>query len=374
MKIPPFKLERYFAKYEFSAPHLLSCSDCEPLTLKELLALADEEGVRMWDELSLGYTESQGGPQLRSEIAQLYDTIAPENLLVAAPQELIFIAMNALLEKDDHVIVTVPGYQSLYQMAYSLGCEVTKWEVRKEADRWYFDIDELRSAIKKNTKLIVINFPHNPTGALLSHDELNDIVELARSHGIAIFSDEMYHRLEFNSADRLPAVSDLYEDGISLFGMSKSFGLAGLRIGWLSTRNKEILSQCAAFKDYTTICNSAPSEALALIALRARDTIIKRNLDIIQTNLALLDEFFHRYPTIFSWVKPKAGPILFAELLSPVQIDEFCHKVVETKGVMLLPSTVYDYPGNYFRIGFGRKDMPEVLRIFEEYVKEFLKA
>jgi aspartate/methionine/tyrosine aminotransferase len=367
MQIKNFALERYFSKYEFSAPYLLCCSDCEPLTLKELLSFADKSTLKLWEDLWLGYTESQGHPLLRKEITTLYKSIHQNEVLITAPEEGIFIAMNTLLSKNDNVIVTFPGYQSLYEIAKSIGCEITQWEPDSD---WHFDIDILKKLIKTNTKMIVINFPHNPTGAQLNQKEFEEILQLAKKNNIIIFSDEMYRFLEYNQNDCLPSASDLYENAISLFGMSKTFGLAGLRIGWLTTKNKVFFQKFANFKDYTTICSSAPSEILAIIAIKAKNLIIKRNLEIIEKNLQVLDEFFKKYSNIFNWKKPKAGPIGFPQLLLPIKIDEFCLDLVNKKGVMILPSTVYDFKSNNFRIGFGRKNLKTALHKFEEYLEE----
>lgn len=370
MKIQPFQLERYFAMYEFSAPYLLSCSDCEPLTLKELLSLSDKESLELWDKLWLGYTESLGLPLLRQEVSKLYNGIKPEEVLIITPEEGIFIAMNVILEKGDHVVVTFPGYQSLYELANSLGCEVTKWTPDSVDGGWKFNLDTLKTSIKGNTKLIVVNFPHNPTGALPTKEEYQQIIEIAKEKNIILFSDEMYRYLEYDSKDRLDSASDLYENAVSLFGVSKTFALAGLRIGWLTTKNKTLYQQFANFKDYTTICSSAPSEILALMALRAKDKIVERNMAIIKNNLALLDDFFKRYERLFDWSRPKAGTIAFPTFKSDKKIAEFCLDLVNKKGVMLLPSTVYDFETNSFRVGFGRRNMPEALKRLGNYLSE----
>lgn len=370
MKIQPFRLERYFSKYEFSTPYLLSCSDCEPLTLKELLSLADKETLDLWEKLWLGYTESQGLPLLRQEISKFYNDIKLEETLIITPEEGIFIAMNVLLEKGDHVIVAFPGYQSLYEIANSLGCEVTKWMPNKVDSGWKFDIETLKSSIKENTKLIVVNFPHNPTGALAKKNEYQQIIKIAKEKDITLFSDEMYRYLEYNPKDRLDSASDLYDNAVSLFGVSKTFALAGLRIGWLTTKNKALFQQLASFKDYTTICSSAPSEVLALMALRAKNKIIERNTTIIKGNLKLLDDFFKQYEKLFDWCRPKAGTIAFPTFKPEKKISDFCLDLVNKKGVMLLPSSVYDFESNSFRIGFGRRSMPEALKRLKEYLNE----
>ena len=369
MKIEPFKLERYFAKYEFSAPLLLSCSDCEAFSLNDILSMADKNSLNLWNNLKLGYTESQGHPILREEISRLYLNITPEDVLVITPEEGIYIAMNSILQKNDHVIVTFPGYQSLYEIANSIGCDVSRWTPQNEKG-WFFDVKEFKNLIRDNTKLIVINFPHNPTGATIQEKELKEIIDIARQKNIIVFSDEMYRFLEYDKTNRISSACDLYENAVSLFGMSKSFALAGLRIGWLTTKNSDLLKRFVTYKDYTTICGSATSEILAIIALRSKEIIFERNLGLIGSNLKILDDFFAKYMALFDWYRPKAGPIGFPTLKTQTDVCDFCLDLVEKKGVMLLPSKVYDINGNFFRIGFARNNMPKAVEKLDEYLKE----
>jgi aspartate/methionine/tyrosine aminotransferase len=369
MRIKPFKLERYFARYEFSAPYLLSSSDCEPLSLPELLSLSDPESRFLWDNLKMGYTESQGLPLLREEVSRLYTTIKPEDVLIAAPQECIFIAMNTLLKKGDHVITTFPGYQSLYEIALAIGCEVSRWTPRQDSP-WTFDVSDLKSLLRPNTKLMVINFPHNPTGAILKETELNEIVGTAEQNNISLFSDEMYRFLEYDQDTQTTSACDLSPKALSLFGMSKSFALAGLRIGWITTRNKPLIDSMIRFKDYTSICSSAPSEVLSLMALRAKKEIFTRNLGIIETNLSILDSFFAQHPDLFAWSRPQAGPIAFPKYRGKVDTGELCRDLVEKKGVMLLPSNQYDFGEKHFRLGFARQNLPKALDRFNTYLSE----
>ncbi len=368
LKLQPFKLERFFARYEFKAPYLLSSSDCESMSVAELLALepgAAEAFQRHW----LCYTESQGDPALRQEIASLYEGIRAEEVLVhAGAEEAIFAFMNAALTPGDHVIVHFPCYQSLTEIARSSACEVTKWETHPE-DGWELDIDLLKRSIRSNTRAIVFNCPHNPTGYLMSRDTLNQIVEVAREHGLIVFSDEVYRGLEHDPADRLPAACDLYENAVSLGVLSKTYGLAGLRIGWIATRNKDVFQAAASFKDYLSICNSAPSEFLARVALRHREAIAERNLAIIRDNLALLDSFFARYANLFDWRRPKAGSTAFPSIRHDQNVEDFCVDVVKRSGVLLLPGTCFNYGDRHFRIGYGRKNMPEAVGKLEEYLQ-----
>ena len=369
MKLPPFKLERFFARYEFEAPYLMCCSDCEALSLKEILAMADEDTLKMWEGLTLGYTESQGHPVLREEAAGLYDRIDPDGILILAPEEGIFIAMNAFLEPGDHIVSVFPGYQSLFDIALANGCEVSRWSPECRGG-WRFDVDTLEGLIKDNTRMIVINFPHNPTGAVISRADLERIVDMARRRGIFLFSDEMYRHLEYDESLRPPSACDLYENAVVLSGMSKAYSLPGARIGWLASGNSDFLKAAASFKDYTTICSSAPGEILAIAALRARQQIVTGNLGIIQANLELLDPFFAEYGDIFDWNIPEAGPIAFPALKGGISSDDFCADLLKEKRVLLLPSSGYDYGTSCFRIGFGRRNMPEALSKLRQYMSD----
>jgi aspartate/methionine/tyrosine aminotransferase len=366
LPVKPFKLERYFAQYEFTAEYMLSSSDAEPLTKAELLAHASDAHRALWNDLWLGYTESQGHPLLLEAVAALYGGIAPGDVIEVVPEEGIFIAMHALLNAGDHVVVTYPAYQSLYQIAESLGCAVSHW--LPDPDGWRFDVDDLAALIRPETRLIVINFPHNPTGALLSGDAFAAVIELARRHGCLLFSDEMYRWSEHDAADRLPAACEVYEDAVSLSGLSKSFGLPGLRTGWLVTRRPDLMSRFVRFKDYTTICGSAPGEILALIALSAKDRLIARTRTVVRDNLSVLADFFSRHAEVFGWHPPRAGTVTLAEFRGSTPIDTFAEKLVTEKGVMLVPASQFDYEGPYFRLGFGRRSLPDALARLEEFL------
>ena len=366
MKINPFRLERYFAKYEFNVKYLLASSDCESLSIEDLLALEDGAELR-FKEQRLGYTESQGSPTLREEISRIYESISPDQILIhAGAEEAVFTFMQAALDPGDHLIAHWPCYQSLYEIAASISCQISNWEARSE-NNWELDLDDLKGLVQPDTKAIVINTPHNPTGYLMSRETYQETWQIAQAQGILLFCDEVYRESEYDPADRLPAACDLGELGVSLGVMSKTYGLAGLRIGWIATEDPDLYQKISHLKDYTTICNSAPSEFLAELALRHREKLTARNLEIITWNLALLDGFFGRYEDQFSWIKPKAGPIAFPQLIGR-DVNEFCRQLVSDQGVMLLPGTVYDHPENHFRIGFGRQNMPEALVRLEEFI------
>jgi len=369
MEIAPFKLERFFAKHEFSSKYLLCSSDCESMSQAELLDLEPESRAKL-EKLWLGYTESKGNPELRKEIAKLYSNITPEETLVfSGAEEAIFLFMNAILKKGDNVIIQTPCYQSLTELPKTIGCEITEWNCNEE-ENWKPSLEILKAGIKENTKAIIINSPHNPTGYTFSEQEIREIISIAKDKDIYIFSDEVYKGLEYDPTTKTSSACDVYEKALSLGVMSKTFGLAGLRIGWLATKNKEILEKIASLRDYTTICNSAPSEFLAIIALKNKEKIIKRNLDIIQNNLKLLDEFFKDYSNWFEWIKPKAGTLALVKLKNNKEAMKFCEDLIEKKGVLLMPTTMYDLDNQHFRIGFGRKNMPESLNELKSYLQE----
>lgn len=367
MDIPPFTLERFFARHEFVAKYLLCSSDCEPLGMEELLGWADEEMKAKWGALKLGYTESPGNPILRQEISGLYRQTQAGQVLVVTPEEGIFIAMNTLLRPGDHAICTFPGYQSLYEVARSGGVSVSFWRPRWEAG-WKFHISDLKKLVQKNTRAIIVNFPHNPTGATVSMEEFNETIDLAKGRNIILFSDEMYRFLEHDSRVPLPAACDLYENAVSLSGLSKSFALAGLRIGWLAVRNDILYRQFASFKDYTTICSSAPSEILAIIGLRNKERILQRNREIIRTNLQALEGFFGNYAGMFSGYHPQAGTVAFPAVKGARNSREFCEEILARTGVLLLPSDEFGFGEKHFRIGYARQNMREALGELENHI------
>jgi aspartate/methionine/tyrosine aminotransferase len=374
MRIADFALERYFARWEFNARYLLCASDVEGYPMRELLDLADDESRALWDGLRLGYTESTGHPLLRREIAALYETIDPAEVLTfAGAEEAVFCLMNVLVGPGDHAVVTWPGYQSLYEVARANGVDVTLHEL-DETNDWAIDLDLLRRQLTAATRLIVVNLPHNPTGMLADRATYDGLVELADTAGAHLLVDEVYRGLELEPSDRLPAGADAAVRGISLGVMSKSFALAGLRVGWLATHDLDLLGRLARFKDYTTICSSAPSEILSIIALRARDSVLARSRAIVSANVERLDGFFDDWPDRFEWVRPRAGSIGFPRLTVPgVRIDDWAAELVEAEGVLLLPGSQFGHPGNHFRIGFGRTDLPEALERLESFAQRTLR-
>jgi aspartate/methionine/tyrosine aminotransferase len=370
MRFTPFKLEQFFAKHEFSAPRLLCNSDCESMSVGELLALEDGAEAQL-RELWLGYTDTQGAPELRKEVAALYArTNAEQTLVLSGAEEGIYLFMQAALKPGDHVVAMFPAYQSLYQVADDLGCEVTRWNlVEAEDNSWSLDFAALCDSIRPDTRALVINTPHNPTGYSLSEAELQAIVELARTHDLYLFSDEVYAYLEHEGRPRPPSACDCYEKAVSLGVMSKSFGLPGLRIGWVATRDADLLRQMRERRHYTTICNSAPSEFLATLALRHKEVMLQRTQAIIRANIEAMQRFMEEGQRFFAWSPPPAGPICFPRLRVEVGAEKFCQQLLKETGVLLLPSTVYDYGDEHVRLGLGRRDFEENLSCLAEFLR-----
>jgi aspartate/methionine/tyrosine aminotransferase len=368
MQIKPFRIEHYFAKHEFSARYLLASSDAESRSIQEVLDLepgSHERFLKHW----CGYTESPGAPSLRAIVAGIYQQIEPNQaLIVSSSEEGILLVYHAWLKAGDHVIVETPCFESALELARSTGAEVSEWRRRSE-DSWSHDVEGLTRLVRQNTRMIYICTPHNPTGLLMPRDVLTQVVELCRSLDIILFSDEVFRELEHDSSTRLPAACDLYENAVSLGSMSKTYGLPGLRLGWLVSRNASVLQRCLDLRLYTTICNSAPSEFVCEIALRHRDVLIRRNLEIVHRNLALLGDFFRDHSELFEWVKPNASPMCFPRFHGSVNVLQFCDDLVRESGVMLLPGTVYDQP-HHIRFGYGRRNMSEALQRLKLHLSE----
>lgn len=395
----PFALERFFAAYEFnpSVEYMACASDSEPLTLNDLLFIADPDSRHLWENLTLSYTESNGLPQLREEIARRHysTTISPSQILVAAPQELVFLTMHALVQPGDVVVCMHPAYQSLYEIAQSIGATVKIWYPRQIKNTLIFDVDDLRSLVAAQpVKLVVVNCPHNPTGWHPSPIEFDSIRDICAKStypgglGAYLFSDEMYRGLELDpGSNKLPTGADIMPPGrgISLSGLSKVVGLPGLRIGWIATTDAELYKAIATLKDYTTICCPAPCEVLALMALRAWDTIVEQQMEIIRTNLAVIDDYVNNkwQGKVFVWESPpKAGTVALPALkfdLKKGGVEAFCAEVALDHGVLLLPGSVYDDNEDSkgsrngegrVRIGYGRKNLPEAFAALDVAFRE----
>ncbi len=374
--LPDFRLETHFSKWEFKARYHMTASDAESISVRDLLAMATPGEREEFEGLWLGYTETFGAPDLRETIATLYENRnADEILCFAGASEGIFAANSVILDKDSHAIVVTPNYQSHETLPIAI-CEATGVALDPD-DGWSLDIDRIAEAVKPNTKLVTINFPHNPTGTILPLDRYQALIELCRKHGIYILHDEIFNGLGPTGTQHLPFVTDVYERGLSLNVMSKSYGLPGLRIGWIACADKEVISRMERMKHYLSICNSGPSERLAKIALRNRDKLLGRNCRIIDENLPKWEAFFERYSGLFDWRRPDGSCMAFPRYKGPEGVEQFCRSLVEDSGVLFLPSTIYRSelgatPTDRFRLGFGRTGLDEGLAALDDYIMRHL--
>ena len=370
MNIREFESLKYYRENEHAVSYVLCHSSPETITIADLLAF-EPSVMEDFKNISLGYIENQGSMILRQEITRLHERIDESNVLVTnGGSEGIYLAMMSLLQPSDHVIVQFPWFQSFYELAIARGCDVSRWEMHSKRN-WELSVDDLEALVRPNTKLIIINVPHNPTGYTLSLETFKRIVRMAERNGIYLFSDESNRFIVYNEDDLLPAATDLYDKAITLGSMSKSFALPGLRVGWLVTHDAKLLNKFLSLKDYTTSNGSVPSEFLAALALRHKDQLLKRIIKIIKSNLGLLNEFFEKHNDIISCVLPRAGNVCFPKIL--FEAEDFCQMVRKKTKILLMPGSAYDYSNEYFRIGFGRIDMSKALGLFSDYLSKIKK-
>jgi aspartate/methionine/tyrosine aminotransferase len=371
--LPNFELEVYLNRWEFAASHYLTGSDGETLTMSELLALASDEEREAFEHLALGYTPPWGTDRLLAAIATTYESIGPEGVLTfAGAEEAIFWAIQELVGPGDHAVVAVPTYQSTESIALATGAHVSGLLLRR-ANGWGLDLDELTGLLRPNTRLVAVNFPNNPTGGMPDPQAFRALVELCDEREITLFSDEVYRGVEHDPEQALPQAADLSARAISLNVMSKAYGLPGLRIGWLASHNRSFLEHLERRKHYTSICNSAPSELLAAIALNNGETVRERIRSIIAENLPTFEAFFGSWSAYFEWERPSGGCVCFPRYLGAEGVEAFCHDLLHDAGVVLLPASVFrsalaDVPHDHFRVGVGRKDPEPALAAFDGYL------
>lgn len=381
MPYEPFRLERYFAATEFTTPHLLAVSDCETRTVADLLAL-EPDGPERFMALGLGYTESEGSLELRTAVAARHERATPDDVLVhATAVEVIHTAFRTLLEPGDRVVVQMPAYQALRSAADVAGAEVVHWWGRPGAG-WAPDLDDLDRLLEAApTRMLVVNSPHNPTGWHADEATLRAILQRAEARGVTVFCDEAYRGTERDGSPT-PSAADLSESALALGLVSKGLGLPGLRTGWLVTRDSRARERVAGYKDFTSICGSAPSEFLAALALRHADRILGETRRLLDRNLELLAAFMERRGDHFAWTAPRAGPVTFPRLRSPevwAGAETFCERARWEAGVLLAPGALFGTPGDLFssparaaaasvRIGFGRASFPTALAAFDDWL------
>ena len=377
MQLPDFELETYFSRWEFTAQHHLTASDAESMTVAEVLALGTDADRYAYENLHLGYTPTWGTEPLREAIAGLYPGLTSQNILgFAGAGEALFWAMQILTSPGDHVIVNVPNYQSIESLPVAAGLEVSGlplWTDSGDTLEWSLDLGRFESLIRPETKLVSVNFPNNPTGFVPDHETWIAFNRICQERGIYVVSDEVYRGVEIDPARTLQGAAEINSRAITISVTSKAYGLPGLRIGWVASQDLAVLSALERAKHYTSICNSAPSELLATVALTHGEQILDKNRAIVAANDALVSDFMCRYPDRFAYETPRGGCVAFPRYLAG-DAAEFCQRAVEEDGVLLLPHSVYrsglaEVPTDRFRIGIGRTNTESCLAALERHLE-----
>jgi aspartate/methionine/tyrosine aminotransferase len=358
MRLEPFALERWLTAHELHVEYDIAESGIYPQTVSELLAFeaeAEREQIlRHLLDLRLGYSEATGTLELRSSLAETYTNCGPENILVTTGAiEANFLLFNVLLNPGDHVIAPYPAYQQLYSVPRAIGCDVDLWQVRSEKE-FRFDLDELESLVRPKTRLIVINSPHNPTGAMLSPAETQRVYDIARTVGALVLSDEAYRWLTIPGGnDPAPPMYDLGPGGISVGTLSKPFGLPGLRLGWMAAP-AEITAECWYTRDYVSLSPGKLSDALAILAIKHRDKIIERNQAIVTANLSSANAWFSKHADLLSWNPPRGGLLALLRYNLDIPSLELADKLAREYSVMLAPGSAFGFE-HHLRIGIGQE-------------------
>ena len=376
MHIDTFKVEDWLSAYENDAEYEMAEVDIKPFKLKELLSIGDFADIEeKLLNIKLGYNPTTGSEILKKILASMYENnTIPEDILVTTGAiEAEFLISNALINQGDTVIVQFPAYQALYSTAKALGAKIKYWKMNFE-DGFKPDINELKRLVDKNTKLIALNIPHNPTGAIITKDQLNTILGWAEEQDFYVLCDEVYHELELTKGLIPPYGRSLSKKAISVGSMSKIYGLSGLRIGWLASK-KEVVQDCFKWRSYTSISNSPLSDFLAVFSLMNREKIMQRNLTIAKRNLEVLIKWFNQHANYFDCVIPKVGLLCFPKLKNiPVSSVQLSRDIFNEKKLLLVPGEAFDMPG-HLRIGFGgdSNNFDTCLSILSNYLKYYYK-
>ena len=324
-------------------------------------------------KLPLSYIETWGTPELREAVAGTYERVDADHVLAfAGAEEALFWTMQELVGPGDHAVVTVPCYQAMETVTVATGAEVSALVPRRE-DGWALDLDELRALLRPTTKLVAVNYPNNPTGYVPDEATFRELVALCDERGIRLFCDEVYRGIEVDPARTITQAADLSETAISLNVASKSYGLPGLRVGWLACRDRALLERLEKRKHYTSICNAGPAEYLAAVALRNREPIWARNRGIVAANRPLFDDFFARWSDLFDWQPPVGGCVCFPRYKGG-DVEAFCARLLDAEGVLVLPASMYyseiaDAPTDHFRVGIGRLGLEEGVAAFDRFLR-----
>ena len=374
MKLARFELERWMTRWELDVDYDIAESGIYPLSLEELYGLiGKEETTKLAGTIvktRLGYSEARGTVGLRTAIANTFANASPDDVLVTTGAiEANFLIFNTLLKEGDHVVAVSPAYQQLLSVPKAITTNVSEWSV-VQGEGFRYDLDALDSLVTPETRLIVINTPHNPTGAMLDQAGLELVLEIARRNDTWVLSDEAYRWLEHTNGERLPSPAhDLGDKVISVGTMSKPFGLPGLRVGWL-VANPEIVEACWGFRDYVTLSPSGISDAIARTAIEQRASILPRNEAIISENMISAKAWFKENADIVSWQPPRAGLLAMMRYNLEIPSLELADRLAKDVRVMLAPGSAFGLE-HHLRIGVGQRPdlFAEGLRRTAEYLR-----
>lgn len=361
MKVETFALERWMSNWETKVEYDIAESGIYPMTTNEILDLlpAGEREAALAEllDLRLGYTEARGTEALRTILAGTYhDTNADEILVTTGAIEANYLLLNTLLDAGDHVVAIYPAYQQLYAVAQAIDCDVSLWELRAE-NGFRYDIDELERLVTPKTKLIVVNTPHNPTGAILSPAELQRVYDIAGSAGAWLLCDEAYRWLDLPGGEPMAKpIRDHGVRGISVGTLSKPFGLPGLRIGWIAGP-EEIVRAAWGARDYISLSPGKLNDKLAQIAVSNRNAIIARNHAIVERNMAVATEWFAEHADLVTWTPPRAGLLALMKYDLDVPSKDLSDRLAGEYSVMLAPGSAFGFE-HHLRIGIGQT--PEI--------------
>lgn len=369
MKIQPFGVELWLNEYEGRAQLNLAETSISALSVRELLALvgSDESAVEDLLDCRLSYGDIPGSPRLRQAIAGLYSTVTPERILLAhGTIGANHLAHLVLTHAGDHVVTFTPSYDQHAAIAESIGADVSVLRLTAE-NRYLPNVQELRDAVRENTKLICLTNPNNPTGTLIDEALLREIVGIAQSVGAYVLCDEVYRGVEREGAVASPAIADIYDRGISTAGLSKAFSLPGLRVGWVVVP-EDLIARFGDQRDYSIISVGALDDALAALALENKDALLHRSRSIIARNRKIVESWLAEEPRA-SWIAPDAGSSALITLAGISDDRAFAIGLLETFGVLLTPGSAFDMPG-YYRLGYtcDEKTLREGLQKISEYL------
>ncbi|WP_428536939.1 pyridoxal phosphate-dependent aminotransferase [Rhodopila sp.] len=367
-----FALGSFLARWSSVTVHDLSASESATMTLPTLLAMAQPDDAARWAALGLDYSHPRGASWLRAEIATRYRALDPDNIVCCAgAQEAITCVAGAILDPGDHAIVVLPIYQPS-EWAVTSVCAATGIALRHRG-RWRLDIDRLAAAIRRETRLVLINFPNSPTGAQIDPDSLAALIALCRHYGLWLANDEVYRMTTLDpTLDPLP-IAALYERGISVNSLSKGHGLAGLRTGWIACQDRVLLAKVLLAKSGLSSCVAAPNEVLAHIALRAEAPIVARNRGIAQANLDLLQACLTRHSQIFELTQPNNLAFYAPRTRLAADAADLATRLAGAAGVLVLPWTLWRSPlaelaTDRLRIGLGTPAMAPALAALDDYL------